>query len=233
MCFNFYQLETNTTENYLKAIYHLQLANQEVLASEIALALQVSLPTVNSMVKKLAEQKYLFYEKYKPITLTKKGVKTAALIIRKHRLTEMYLTEKMGFGWEEVHEIAEQIEHIDAPKFFDKIDEILGFPEIDPHGSPIPDKNGNTRQIKLHALTKQPVGSTQTIKAIADTSEAFLTYLNNKQLKLGSEIKILNRERFDGQTTLLANGRELIITEIISSKILVEPTKPERKQKRQ
>ncbi len=216
-------METFAAENYLKIIYHLQLNNKTVTASEIALSMQVSLPTVNSMVKKLAEQKYLDYKKYKPITLTKKGIKTAALIIRKHRLTEMYLTEKMGFGWQEVHEIAEQIEHLHAPKFFDKIDEILGFPEIDPHGSPIPDKDGNIRQINLQSLASQLVGSVHTIKAVADTSEAFLTYLNNKKIKLGSEVKIIKKESFDGQTTLLVNKRELVISEVICNKILVEP----------
>jgi DtxR family Mn-dependent transcriptional regulator len=221
----FYKLETLATENYLKVIYHLHLANRTVSASEIALAMEVSLPTVNSMVKKLAEQKYLEYKKYKPISLTKKGIKTAALIIRKHRLTEMYLTEKMGFGWEEVHEIAEQLEHLHAPKFFDKIDEILGYPEIDPHGSPIPDKEGNIQSVHLQPLALQKVGSKHIIKAVADTSEAFLSYLNNKKIKLGNEVKIIRKESFDGQTTLLVNKRELIVSEVICNKILVEPTK--------
>lgn len=221
----FYKLETLATENYLKVIYHLHLANRTVSASEIALAMEVSLPTVNSMVKKLAEQKYLEYKKYKPISLTKKGIKTAALIIRKHRLTEMYLTEKMGFGWEEVHEIAEQLEHLHAPKFFDKIDEILGYPEIDPHGSPIPDKDGNIQSVHLQPLALQKVGSKHIIKAVADTSEAFLSYLNNKKIKLGNEVKIIRKESFDGQTTLLVNKRELIVSEVICNKILVEPTK--------
>jgi DtxR family Mn-dependent transcriptional regulator len=221
----FYKLETLATENYLKVIYHLHLANRTVSASEIALAMEVSLPTVNSMVKKLAEQKYLEYKKYKPISLTKKGIKTAALIIRKHRLTEMYLTEKMGFGWQEVHEIAEQLEHLHAPKFFDKIDEILGYPEIDPHGSPIPDKDGNIQSVHLQPLALQKVGSKHIIKAVADTSEAFLSYLNNKKIKLGNEVKIIRKESFDGQTTLLVNKRELIVSEVICNKILVEPTK--------
>lgn len=221
----FYKLETLATENYLKVIYHLHLANRTVSASEIALAMEVSLPTVNSMVKKLAEQKYLEYKKYKPISLTKKGIKTAALIIRKHRLTEMYLTEKMGFGWQEVHEIAEQLEHLHAPKFFDKIDEILGYPEIDPHGSPIPDKEGNIQSVHLQPLALQKVGSKHIIKAVADTSEAFLSYLNNKKIKLGNEVKIIRKESFDGQTTLLVNKRELIVSEVICNKILVEPTK--------
>lgn len=221
----FYKLETLATENYLKVIYHLHLANKTVSASEIALAMEVSLPTVNSMVKKLAEQKYLEYKKYKPISLTKKGIKTAALIIRKHRLTEMYLTEKMGFGWQEVHEIAEQLEHLHAPKFFDKIDEILGYPEIDPHGSPIPDKDGNIQSVHLQPLALQKVGSKHIIKAVADTSEAFLSYLNNKKIKLGNEVKIIRKESFDGQTTLLVNKRELIVSEVICNKILVEPTK--------
>src|SRR5690606_10301530 len=104
--------------------------------------LSIKMPTVTSMMKKLSAKKLVHYESYKPVKLTENGKKAAALIIRKHRLTEMYLVEKMGFGWEQVHEIAEQIEHIQSPDFFAKMDELLGFPKLDPHGSPIPDKNG-------------------------------------------------------------------------------------------
>ena len=130
-------------ENYLKALFHLQDEKGEVGVNELSKALDVKMPTVNSMVKKLAEKSLLHYETYKPVKLTDKGKRVAASVISKHRLTEMYLVERMGFAWDEVHEIAEQMEHIDSPKFFQKMDELLGFPSFDPHGSPIPKEDGS------------------------------------------------------------------------------------------
>jgi DtxR family Mn-dependent transcriptional regulator len=135
-------MASQTEENYLKALFSLADEKGEISVSELSRILEVSMPTANSMVKNLHEQGLVHYEKYKPLSLTLKGKKEAALIIRKHRLTEMYLVEKMGFGWEKVHEIAEQIEHIKSTAFFDRMDELLGHPTIDPHGSPIPDKHG-------------------------------------------------------------------------------------------
>ncbi|MCG9880371.1 MAG: metal-dependent transcriptional regulator, partial [Bacteroidia bacterium] len=129
-------------ENYLKALLALSNLNGEVNVNELSKKLDIKMPTVTSMMKKLAAKKLVHYESYKPLKLTEKGKKEAALIIRKHRLTEMYLVEKMGFGWDEVHQIAEQIEHIQSPEFFAKMDELLNYPKLDPHGSPIPDKNG-------------------------------------------------------------------------------------------
>src|ERR1039457_2504409 len=131
-----------TEENYLKVLYNLSNEAGEVNVNEISKGLKIKMPTVTSMMKKLAEKKLVHYESYKPLRLTAMGKKEAGLIIRKHRLTEMFLVEKMGFGWEGVHDIAEQIEHIKSPEFFEKMDGLLGYPKIDPHGSPIPDKNG-------------------------------------------------------------------------------------------
>src|SRR5579864_5819241 len=130
-----------TEENYLKALFNLASDAGEVNVNELSKQLDIKMPTVTSMMKKLAEKELVHYESYKPLKLSEKGKKEAGLIIRKHRLTEMFLVEKMGFGWEEVHEIAEQVEHIQSVGFFTKMDELLGFPGIDPHGSPIPDKN--------------------------------------------------------------------------------------------
>lgn len=131
-------MASSTEENYLKALFNFCNTEGEVKLSQISDILKVSKPTANSMVKNLRKQGLVNYEKYQPLSLTEKGKKVAALVVRKHRLTEMFLYQKMGFTAEEVHEIAEQMEHIDAPKLFDKMDELLGFPEVDPHGSPIP-----------------------------------------------------------------------------------------------
>lgn len=135
-------MASQAVENYLKALLNHSNSEGELQISQLSALMHVRMPTVNSMVKNLQKQGLVNYEKYKPLSLTEKGRKEAALVVRKHRLTEMYLYEKMGFSIEEVHEIAEQIEHINAPKLFDRMDELLGFPNFDPHGSPIPDSFG-------------------------------------------------------------------------------------------
>src|SRR6187402_3263625 len=147
-------MHSYTEENYLKALFNMANDKGEVSPNELSKHLGIKMPTVNSMMKKLAEKKLVYYESYKPLKLTEKGKKEAGLIIRKHRLTEMFLVQKMEFGWEEVHEIAEQIEHIQSPVFFEKMDLLLGYPKIDPHGSPIPDKNGKMHW-KPHAKLSQ------------------------------------------------------------------------------
>src|ERR1051325_10210399 len=147
-------------ENYLKGLFHLANEAGEVGVNDLSRHLGIKMPTVNSMVKKLSEKGLVYYESYRPLRLTDKGRTEAALIIRKHRLTEMFLVEKMGFGWEEVHAIAEQIEHIHSAAFFEKMDELLGYPKFDPHGSPIPDKNGKMEWIALESLSHCQAGDT-------------------------------------------------------------------------
>src|SRR5689334_5455479 len=142
-----------TEENYLKALFNMADEKGEVSVNDLSKYLRIKMPTVNSMIKKLSEKKLVHYESYKPLRLTDKGRKEAGLIIRKHRLTEMFLVEKMHLGWEHVHDIAEQIEHIQSALFFDKMDELLGYPKVDPHGSPIPDKNGKLVWIEYHKLS--------------------------------------------------------------------------------
>src|SRR3954471_19141026 len=142
-------------ENYLKAIFHLQQDNQSVSTNALAESLQTRPASVTDMLKKLKEQRLLQYEKYKGVKLTHEGRKVAILIIRKHRLWEYFLVEKLGFGWEEVHEIAEELEHISSKKLIDRLDEYLNFPQTDPHGDPIPDIDGKiaaSKQINLQAL---------------------------------------------------------------------------------
>ncbi|AKQ45751.1 iron (metal) dependent repressor, dtxr family protein [Rufibacter radiotolerans] len=189
---------THTEENYLKALFTLANEASEVNISDLGILLEVSTPTVNSMVKKLHAKDLVVYEKYRPLVLTAKGRKEAALIIRKHRLTEMYLVEKMGFGWEEVHEIAEQVEHITSWAFFDKMDDLMGHPTVDPHGSPIPDKNGQVDRKPLLKLSTCQAGEQVRLEALANSSTEFLKYLNSKQLSLGVNLEIVSVEAFDG-----------------------------------
>lgn len=160
--------------------------------------LEIKMPTVNSMMKKLAEKDLVIYESYKPLRLSQKGILKASLIVRKHRLTEMFLVQEMGFGWEQVHEIAEQIEHIQSPLFFDKMDELLNYPKFDPHGSPIPDKNGKFDTTNYQKLAEFKKDNEVEICAVTGSSDEFLKYLNSKNIQLNDKIVILDLEEFDG-----------------------------------
>lgn len=190
-------MASSTEENYLKSLYNLANAQGEVNLSDLAASLQVSLPTANSMVKSLQKSGWVLYEKYKPVTLTKEGQKTAALIIRKHRLMEMFLVKVMNFGWEEVHEVAEQIEHIHAPKFFERMDQMLGFPTVDPHGSPIPDPHGKVTPLSFTPLSFAKPGQKVQLAALTNSSTEFLEFLNSRNLSLGTQLAISSKETYD------------------------------------
>lgn len=212
-----------TEENYLKALFNLANDKGEVSVNELSKQLQIKMPTVNSMMKKLAEKKLVNYESYKPLKLTEKGKREAGIIIRKHRLTEMYLVEKMGFGWEQVHEIAEQLEHIQAPELFSKMDELLGHPTVDPHGSPIPDKNGRIQWLHYSKLSDCSPGDTVKLSAVTNSSDDFLKYLNSKSLHLGLKLKIKKIEKFDG-TMEVSYGKKTaeILSRMVCERLLVE-----------
>lgn len=216
------RMPSPTAENYLKALYSLSREDGQTSMSELAKKLDVSSPTANSMIKKLAERKLVSYEKYQPLQLTEKGKKEAALIIRKHRLTEMYLVEKMNFGWAEVHEIAEQMEHLQAPAFFERMDELLGFPKIDPHGSPIPAKDGS---ITPHAYLKladcQP-GERVQLSAVIETSDDFLRLLTARNIQLGTIFEIVAREEFDRSLRVnYAQSHNEMLSSMIVERLLV------------
>lgn len=214
---------SQTEENYLKASYFLTNEKNEINLSELSKALKVSKPTVNSMVKKLCEKGFLNYQKYKPVVLTKKGKKKAALIIRNHRLTEMYLVEKMNFGWEEVHEIAEQLEHLKSPDFFDRMDELLNFPTHDPHGSPIPNKNGEIIESNYIKLSLCKDGQKVKLSGLLNSSKDFLVYLNERELKIGSIIDITSIEKFDQTMIVSFNGyKNVNLSAMVCERILVE-----------
>lgn len=211
-------------ENYLKALYLLSGKVGAVNVNDLSKQLNIKMPTVNSMMKRLFEKGLIHYESYKPIKLTAEGKKQAALIIRKHRLTEMFLVEKMGFGWEEVHPIAEQIEHINAPAFFDRMDALLGFPKTDPHGSPIPNKNGEIEWIAYVNLSNCHAGEKVILSAVSNSSDDFLKFLNSKDIKLGDVIRILDVEPFDGSMQLsISNRSPETFSKLVCEKLLVAP----------
>lgn len=200
-------------ENYLKALFHLSRNGRgEVNVKDLSKHLEIKMPTVNSMMKKLAEKDLVIYESYKPLRLSEKGILKASLIVRKHRLTEMFLVQEMGFGWEQVHEIAEQIEHIQSPLFFDKMDELLNYPKFDPHGSPIPDKEGKFDTTNYQKLAEFKKGDEVEVCAVTGSSDEFLKYLNSKNIQLNDRIKIIDLEEFDGTMTVQFLKNERIET---------------------
>lgn len=210
-----------TEENYLKALFHLSHENGEVSVKELSEHLSIKMPTATSMMKKLAEKRLVQYESYKPLKLSRQGLKEAGLIVRKHRLTEMFLVEKMGFSWEEVHEIAEQVEHVHSPLFFERMNELLGNPSLDPHGSPIPDPDGKILNKKYDKLSDSQVGDKFTLLAVSNSSEEFLTYLNSHELKLGVILTVNAIEPFDASMTVSYPGHVKVILSEIACKSLL------------
>ena len=216
-------LNSLTEENYLKALFALSKETDEVTVNELSKQLGIKMPTVTSMMKKLAEKKLVNYQSYKPLRLTEKGKREAGIIIRKHRLTEMFLVELMGFGWEEVHEIAEQVEHVQSPDFFEKMDKMLGYPKIDPHGSPIPDRSGRMEWKPYKKLNECKPGKEVKLAAVLNSSAEFLKYLNSRDLKLGSKLKIKSVEAFDGSMTVNIEKKPAeMLSHTVCSMLMVE-----------
>jgi len=212
-----------TEENYLKALYNLSQDLGEVNVKELSEHLGIKMPSVTSMMKKMADKGLVNYESYKPVKLTPKGEMEAALIIRKHRLTEMFLVEKMGFRWDEVHDIAEQIEHVKAPAFFLKMDELLGHPKFDPHGSPIPDKHGKMIWSAWSKLSECRTGETVRITGVTKSSEEFLKFLNSRAIGLGLRLTIMQVESFDGSMTVqYGENKPEVLSKTVCERLLVE-----------
>ena len=212
-----------TEENYLKAIFHLRNDDNTVTVNELSKFLNVKMPSVNNMMKKFAQKNWVIYETYKPLKVTAEGKKQAALIVRKHRLTEMFLVEKMNFGWENVHEIAEQLEHVHSDLFFDKMDEILHYPKFDPHGEPIPDKEGNIIALDLQKLSNCAIGNQVIFSSVTVSDDEFLSYLNSKELELGKKLEILEIEKYDQSMSILKEKKKKItLSKMVCDKILVK-----------
>ncbi|RFM27442.1 metal-dependent transcriptional regulator [Deminuibacter soli] len=213
---------TLTEENYLKALYRLSMGQEPVSVKSIAGLLDIKMPTVTSMVNKLAEKKLVRYEKYKAIELTERGKKAALHILRKHRLTELFLTQVMGLGWEEVHDIAEQVEHIQSERFFNRVDEMLGFPRFDPHGEPIPDASGKLPVMNAFPLSNGTPGKKYKLAGVLNHEPSFLTFLNSLQLALGTAIEIKQVQVFDASMEVVLNGKtKTVFSSLVCENLLV------------
>jgi DtxR family Mn-dependent transcriptional regulator len=187
-----------TEENHLKAIFHLSIDEKiGVTTNAIAQNLNNKAPSVTDMLKKLCDKGLVTYKKYQGAALTELGRKTALNIIRKHRLWEVFLVEKLNFNWSEVHEVAEQLEHIKSKKLTNELDRFLGYPTKDPHGDPIPNTAGFIKYTTKLLLSDLKIGDKGTFVGVKDSSSAFLKFLDKRKIALGSNIKILHIEDFD------------------------------------
>jgi DtxR family transcriptional regulator, Mn-dependent transcriptional regulator len=200
-----------TEENYLKTIYRLsEGGNKAVLTNEIAESMTTKAASVTDMIKKLSGKNLISYEKYYGVKITRQGKTEALMVVRKHRLWETFLVDKLHFSWDEVHDVAEQLEHIQSPLLIEKLDEFLGFPSADPHGHPIPDKNGKLHVEKHIELADAVTNKKSIVRSVKDGTPAFLQYLSKIGVYIGATIIILEKIEFDGSLEVLIDGKKKV-----------------------
>ena len=214
---------TLAEENYLKTIFHLERKlKSEVSTNALAERMQTRASSVTDMMQKLAEKKMLVYKKYKGVQLTEKGKKAAAYVVRKHRLWEVFLVDKLEFHWDEVHDIAEQMEHINSVELIKRLDAFLGHPDFDPHGDPIPDKDGNIKKAEkrlLSELIKNQIGICVGVK---ESSPEYLQYLDKKKISIGTKINVLGKEFFDGSMMIQVGRDQFFVSKQIAENLYVQ-----------
>lgn len=210
-------------ENYLKAVFHLSGERAvSVPTGLLAEYLNVSAASVTDKMKRLKERGYVAYQKSRGVTLTTEGSKIALSVIRKHRLWEQFLVQVLDFRWDEIHEIAEQLEHVDSDELIERIDHYLGYPKVDPHGDPIPDEQGKIKELQLLQLGKVVEGATVRIAAVANHDPEFLKFLDKKGLTLHREVTLKSREAYDGTLTLQMAEKKLVtLSEQVATQIWV------------
>lgn len=214
---------TFSEENYLKTIYHLTtFLDSEVSTNAIAEKMETKASSVTDMLKKLAEKNLINYKKYQGVSLTNNGKLSAKMIVRKHRLWEVFLVEKLGFSWDEVHDIAEQLEHIKSEKLINKLDDFLGNPTEDPHGDPIPNAKGQIINIDKQLLSDLRINQIGICVGVKDSSTNFLKYLDKQAIALGSKIEIISKEMFDSSLKIKVDNKELTISNKIASNLFVK-----------
>src|SRR6201996_4702458 len=212
-------MNTFTEENYLKAIYHLSLPSGCASTNQIAASLNTKAASVTDMLKKLAEKELINYTKYQGVTLTAPGEKIAVNIIRKHRLWEYFLVEKLNFKWDEVHDVAEELEHISSKELIDRLDDFMGNPKYDPHGDPIPDCNGKFKSHELKPVAALVVNNSGLISGVREHSAAFLQYLEKVQLTIGKKIKIAEINTYDHSVILQVEGKKVHISREVANNL--------------
>ena len=212
-----------TEENYLKAIFSLSNYNDErVSTNAISEEMGTSAASVSDMLKKLLDKGYVKYEKYKGVRLSSKGVKKATNVLRKHRLWETFLVEKLEFNWSEVHDIAEELEHIKSNKLINRLEKFLGYPKFDPHGDPIPSENGKFPNTNTISLDKVNIGTNGNVMGVSIDDKLFLDYLTKLNIQIGSRVHVLNKNDFDQSLTIKINNKTYQISHDVSKNILIK-----------
>lgn len=216
-------LMTLSEEDHIKAIYHLSRGEQsKVSTNAIAEQLRTKPSSVTDMVKKLSEKGLVNHRRYKGVSLTELGTKKALSIVRKHRLWEVFLVEKLDFAWDEVHEVAEQLEHIKSDALIEKLDAHLGFPRVDPHGDPIPSKDGEFKNVIKKLLSAAEIGTEGICVGVKDSSAPFLKFLDKNNIAIRDTIKVLEKEEFDGSLYIEVNGKQVHISSQIASNLYLQ-----------
>jgi len=215
-------MPSNTVENYLKAIYHLsQESDQRVQTNHLANHLEVKSSTVTDMLKKLEQAGWVTYEPYKGVSLTPEGNRSAIDVIRKHRLWEVFLVDKLQFSWSDVHPVAEQLEHVNSKELVERLDAFLGYPKWDPHGDPIPDKYGNIEEREQTQLSLLVKDTSAVMLGVSEDNKSLLEYLEKINLRLGVRIKVLEVLDFDGSMSLEVDNKFLQISQKAANKVIV------------
>lgn len=210
-------------ENYIKAIWRLQQSDENVTTNELSAELQTKPASVTDMLKRLSEKKLLHYAPYYGVKLTAEGKKLALNIIRKHRLWEYFLVEKLHFNWDAVHAIAEELEHVSSPELIERLDAFLGYPKADPHGDPIPDSKGRMTITSNLSLQQLEVGATAVVTGVGDQSSSLLELLSQKNIGIGTKLELKQRHVFDGSVEIkLRNQPVITLSELLAKTILVK-----------
>lgn len=210
-------------ENYLKAIFHLeQREDSSASTNEIAEKMYTKASSVSDMIRKLGEKGLVDYVKYQGVTLTEKGRLAALRVIRKHRLWEVFLVEKLDFQWDEVHDIAEELEHIQSEELVSRLDAYLGHPEFDPHGDPIPDKNLQVKKLEKRLLSELKVAQKGICVGVQESDTNFLQYLDRCQIGIGTKIRVEGKEEFDGSMHIIVGDRSHFISQKIAKNIYIQ-----------
>jgi DtxR family transcriptional regulator, Mn-dependent transcriptional regulator len=208
-------------ENHIKGIYHLQQAGGSVTTNALAAHLQTKAASVTDMLKKLDAKKLLHYQPYKGFSLTERGTKAALMIVRRHRLWEYFLAEKLGFDWHKVHAIAEELEHVGGDELIERLGNFLGNPLTDPHGDPIPDRHGKLPVIAQANLTELPLNKPLTVSAVSNQSPDMLEMLGHYGISIGSRIRVKKHFAFDGSLEIIVNKQAFVISGQAAKNILV------------
>ncbi len=217
-------MPTQSVENYLKAVYHLQSDvdhDDRVKTKEMAEQLDISLPSVTSMLKSLAEEGLVDYRPYRGVRLTETGIKAALRVIRNHRLIEVFLVHTLGYGWDEVHDEAERLEHSVSEKLVSRIDDFLGHPKFDPHGDPIPSAEGEIHRPEAMPLSDAIPGSQYRVERVLDQEPEVLRYLDKIGLTPSETFEVVEILSFDGQMFLDIDGEHAAISRSLASRLLV------------